>query len=114
MSEIKTEELACIYSGLLLQDDGIEITADKIKTLLEAANITVASHWPGLYARSLAKVNIPELLLNAGSSGAAGAAPVAAATNAAAAPAAAAKKETKKEEVKKEESDDDMGMGLFD
>ncbi|EAL68126.1 ribosomal acidic phosphoprotein P1 [Dictyostelium discoideum AX4] len=113
MSEIKTEELACIYSGLLLQDDGIEITADKIKTLLEAANITVASHWPGLYARSLAKVNIPELLLNAGSSGAAGAAPVAAATSAAA-PAAAAKKETKKEEVKKEESDDDMGMGLFD
>ncbi|KAM9963027.1 hypothetical protein ACTFIW_006248 [Dictyostelium discoideum] len=113
MSEIKTEELACIYSGLLLQDDGIEITADKIKTLLEAANITVASHWPGLYARSLAKVNIPELLLNAGSSGAAGAAPVAAATSAAA-PAAAAKKEVKKEEVKKEESDDDMGMGLFD
>ncbi|KAK5582955.1 hypothetical protein RB653_004545 [Dictyostelium firmibasis] len=112
MSEIKTEELACIYSGLLLQDDGIEITADKIKTLLEAANVPVASHWPGLYARLLAKTNISELLLNAGSSGAA-AAPVAAATSAAAAPAAAAKKEEKKE-VKKEESDDDMGMGLFD
>ncbi|EGC28794.1 hypothetical protein DICPUDRAFT_159715 [Dictyostelium purpureum] len=111
MSEIKVEELACIYSGLLLQDDNIEITDAKIKTLLEAAGVTVAPFWPGLYARLLAKTNIEDLLLNAGSSGAA-AAPVAAA--AAAAPAAAEQKAAPKKEEKKEESDDDMGMGLFD
>ncbi|KAF2071205.1 hypothetical protein CYY_007473 [Polysphondylium violaceum] len=112
MAEIKTEELACIYSALLLNDDSIEITDAKIKTILEASHVTVASHWPGLYARLLAKTNIEELLLNAGSSGAA-AAPVAAA--AAAAPAAAAAKPAAaKKEEKKEESDDDMGMGLFD
>eukprot|EP01132_Coremiostelium_polycephalum_P004145 gene4145-5186_t len=108
------DQLACIYSALLLHDDGIEITDDKIKTLLKAANVEVAPHWPGLYARLLKKTNIKDLLLNAGSSAAA-AAPAATPAAAAAAPAAAAKKEEpKKKEEKKEESDEDMGMGLFD
>eukprot|EP01133_Synstelium_polycarpum_P003782 gene3782-4361_t len=103
--------LACIYAALLLQDDGIAITADKIKAITESANVVVASHWPGLYARVLAKSNVEDLIMNF----AAGAAAPAAAAGAVAAPAAAAaKKEAPKKVEVKEESDDDMGMGLFD
>ncbi|EFA80560.1 ribosomal acidic phosphoprotein P1 [Heterostelium album PN500] len=106
-------KLACIYSALLLHDDGIAITAEKIKTVLDAADVTYQAHWPGLYARILAKSNVDDLIFNF-AAGAAAAAPVAAAAGAAAPAAAAAKKEAPKKEEKKEESDDDMGMGLFD
>ncbi|KYR03160.1 ribosomal acidic phosphoprotein P1 [Tieghemostelium lacteum] len=113
---MEQQELACIYSGLLLQDDKIEITDAKIKTILEAAGVTVASHWPGLYARLLAKTNIEDLLLNAGGSSVAAtpAATTTAATTTAAKPTEAAAKTAPKKEEKKEESDEDMGMSLFD
>ncbi|GAM19333.1 hypothetical protein SAMD00019534_025080 [Acytostelium subglobosum LB1] len=110
--DIKTEELACVYASLLLHDDGIAITGDKIKALLDAANVEFQPHWPGLYARVLAKSNVEDLVFNFAAGAAAVAAPAAAA--AAAPTAAAAKKEAPKKEEKKEESDDDMGMGLFD
>jgi large subunit ribosomal protein LP1 len=110
------DELACTYSALILADDDVPITAEKINTILKAANVSVESIWPTLFARALSHCNIKDLISNVGSGAAA---PVAAAPSAAAAaPAADAKKEEKKkEEEKKEESeeeDEDMGFGLFD
>ncbi|CAH1369373.1 hypothetical protein MTP99_010822 [Tenebrio molitor] len=107
-------ELACVYSALILADDDIAVTGEKIQTILKAANVDVEPYWPGLFAKSLEGVNIKELITKIGSG--VGAAPAAAANAAAPAAAAAAApaKEEKKKEEEPEESDDDMGLGLFD
>ncbi|KAL0304495.1 UNVERIFIED_CONTAM: 60S acidic ribosomal protein P1 [Sesamum radiatum] len=108
-------ELACTYAALILHDDGIPITAEKIATLVKAANVTVESYWPSLFAKLCEKRNIDDLIMNVGSGGGAAvavAAPAGGASGGAAAAAAPAAEEKKEEP--KEESDDDMGFSLFD
>merc|ERR1711923_493522 len=107
MGHIKmaTSELACVYASLILADDDVAVTAEKLSTILKAANVSVEPFWPGLFAKCLESVNIKDLVSNVGSG--VGAAPAAAAA------AEEAPKEEKKEEPE-EESDDDMGFGLFD
>ncbi|KAF5307785.1 hypothetical protein FQR65_LT06656 [Abscondita terminalis] len=114
---VANSELACVYASLILADDDIAITGEKIQTILKAANVDVEPYWPGLFAKALEGINVKDLITKIGSG--AGAAPAGAAAPAAGAPsAAAASKEAAKEEKKKEsepeESDDDMGLGLFD
>ncbi|XP_023232560.1 60S acidic ribosomal protein P1-like [Centruroides sculpturatus] len=108
-------ELSCVYSTLILQDDNVDVIADKIKTLLKAANITVESYWPTLFVKALEDVNLSQLVANVGS-GVGSAAPGPAGGAPAADKEAQAAKEEVKEEKKEEseESDDDMGFGLFD
>ncbi|GFP86887.1 60S acidic ribosomal protein p1 [Phtheirospermum japonicum] len=91
-------ELACTCAALVLHDDGIAVTAEKITTLVQAANLTVESYWPSLFAKLCEKKNIEDLVMNVGSGGGTTAALAA---------------EEKKEEAR-EESDDDMGFSLFD
>ncbi|KAM1612250.1 hypothetical protein FF2_000929 [Malus domestica] len=107
-------ELACSYAALILHDDGIPITSEKIATLVKAANITVESYWPGLFAKLAEKKNIDDLILNVGAGGGGAAVAVAAPGGGAAAPATAAPAAEEKKEEPKEESDDDMGFSLFD
>ncbi|PRP81242.1 hypothetical protein PROFUN_02076 [Planoprotostelium fungivorum] len=109
---MSTEELACTYAALALHDDGIPVTADKIAALLNAAGVTFAPYWPGIFARALGNKNLDDLITNSGG-GAPAAAPAASSAPAAGGAAPAAKEEKKKEEPKEEE-DDDMGFGLFD
>ncbi|KAJ6637855.1 60S acidic ribosomal protein P1 [Pseudolycoriella hygida] len=107
-------ELACVYSALILVDDDVAVTGEKISTILKAANVDVEPYWPGLFAKALEGINVKDLITNIGSGvGAAPAAGGAAAPAAAAAAPAAEKKEEKKEESD-EGSDDDMGFGLFE
>merc|ERR1711915_1113908 len=104
------DELACVYAALVLLDDDVAITAEKISTILKAADVKVEPYWPGLFAKALDGVDVKALITNVGSgAGAAPAAGGAAPAAAADAPAAAEKKEEKKEES--EEEDDDMGFG---
>lgn len=107
-----TEELACVYSSLILQDNNSDITAEKLNTLIKAAGVQVEPYWAGIFAKALESINLKDLVSNVG----AGAGAVAAAPAAAAAAAVADdKKEEKKEEKEEEEEeDDDMGFGLFD
>ncbi|KAG0253655.1 hypothetical protein DFQ27_007283 [Actinomortierella ambigua] len=101
---------AAAYAALILADEGIEITSDKLQTLLKAANVELESIMTALFAKALEGKNVTDMLTNVG---AAGAAPAAGSAPAAGAAAAEEKAEEKKEEAK-EESDDDMGFGLFD
>ncbi|KAF8351837.1 60S acidic ribosomal protein P1 [Amanita rubescens] len=105
-------EFAPTYAALILADDGIEITSDKILTLTEAANVELEPIWATLLAKALEGKNVKELLSNVGSGGGAPAAVASTGAPATAAATEAPKEEEKKEE--KEESDDDMGFGLFD
>lgn len=107
-------DLAPTYAALILADDGIEITSDRIVALTNAAGVDLEPIWASLLAKALEGKNVKELLSNVGSGGgapAAGGAVPAASTGAA---AAEAPKEEEKKEEEKEESDDDMGFGLFD
>merc|ERR1712013_457290 len=105
-------EKACVYASIILADDQIEITADKISALLSAANVEVESSWPGLFAKAVNGIDVKAIVGNVGvGSGSAPAAGGAAASGEAAA-AEEAKEEVKEES--EEESDDDMGFGLFD
>ncbi|KAF5201637.1 60S acidic ribosomal protein P1 [Thalictrum thalictroides] len=57
-------ELACIYAALILHDDEIPITADKIASVVKAANVEVEAYWPGLFAKLLEKTNVEDLIMN--------------------------------------------------
>ncbi|KAF5743878.1 60S acidic ribosomal protein P1-like [Tripterygium wilfordii] len=108
-------EAACTYAAVILHDDGISITAEKIATLVKAAGVDVQSYWPGLFAKLAEKRNLADLIMNvvAGGGGAVAVAAAPAAAGGAPAAAAPAAEEKKKEEPA-EESDDDMGFSLFD
>ncbi|KAF8495562.1 60S acidic ribosomal protein P1 [Russula emetica] len=108
-----TIELAATYASLILADDGVDITSEKILTITNAAGVELEPIWASLLAKALEGKNVKELLSNVGSGGGAPAAGAPAAAAGGAAPAGEAPAEEKKEE-EKEESDDDMGFGLFD
>lgn len=112
------EQLAVTYAALILHDDGIAITADKLNTILRAAKVSVQPFWPNLFAKVLAERKLEDVILSAGSGGGFGGGAGAGAGAAAAAggaPAAEEKKEEKKEEDDDEgESDEEMEFGLFD
>ncbi|XP_075236202.1 ribosomal protein LP1 [Lycorma delicatula] len=111
-------ELACVYSALILADDDVAVTGEKIQTILKAANVDVEPYWSGLFAKALEGISVKDLITNVGA-GVGGGAPVAGGAVAAAGDtssvaAPAEKKEEKKKEESEPESDDDMGFGLFD
>ncbi|KAJ3329657.1 60S acidic ribosomal protein P1, partial [Gonapodya sp. JEL0774] len=51
---LSTAEAASVYAALILHDAAKEITAEHISTLLEAANVTVDSFYPRVFAKALA------------------------------------------------------------
>merc|ERR1712066_1027344 len=104
-------ELAVTYAALTLQDEGMDITADNLSTLVKAAGVSVEPFWPGLFEKALASVNVAELITNIGSG--VGAAPAAGGAAAGGAAADEAPKEEAKKEESEEESDSDMGFDLF-
>ena len=112
------DELACVYAGLLLFDEKIEITADKINKILTASGNKVDDYYPEFFASYLKNADINSLL-----------------TASASAPASTekheehkddkkddkkgkkddkkGKKEKEKEKPKVEEDDDEMPLDLF-
>ncbi|KAI0878068.1 60S acidic ribosomal protein P1 [Hypoxylon argillaceum] len=110
---MSTSELASSYAALILADDGVDITADKLQTLIKAAGVEdVEPIWTQLFAKALEGKDVKDLLSAVGSGGGAAAGP--AATGGAGGAAAADEPAAEEKEEEKEESDDDMGFGLFD
>merc|ERR1712029_201469 len=75
--------LACVYAALILADDDVPVTADRITSILKAAGVDFEPYWPGLFAKALESCDLKDLITKIGSG--AGAAPAA---GGAAAPAA--------------------------
>ena len=100
-------ELACVYAALILNDDNIEITSDKLNSLINAAGVKLESYWVDLFAEYFKNHDVSELIKGTclGGAPAAGSAPAGGAGEAAA--------EEKKEE-KKEEEEVEMAGGFDD
>merc|ERR1711921_46382 len=109
ISEKMSAELACTYAALILNDDDVEITGDKITAILKAANVEFEPFWPSLFAGALKDVDVRSLITNIGSGVGSGPAAGGAAAGGDAAAAEAPKEEAKKAESSSEE-DDDMGF----
>merc|ERR1711888_315205 len=112
ISEKMSAELACTYAALILNDDDVEITGDKITSILKAANVEFEPFWPSLFAGALKDVDVRSLITNIGSG--VGSGPAAGGAAAGGGAAEEAPKEEAKKESSSESEDDDMGFGLFD
>ena len=100
------QELACVYAALILNDDGVEITADNLKKILEAAGVQLESYWVDLFAEYFKNNDIGELVKGTALGGAAPAA--AAGTGAAAAEEAPDEKKEEEEVVEMAGGFDDL------
>ena len=101
-------ELACVYAALILNDEGLEITGDKLNTLIQAAGVQIESYWVDLFADFFSTHDVSEMVKGVNLGGAA-----APAAGAAAGGAAAAEEAPKEEEKEEEAAPLDLG-DMFD
>jgi len=59
-------ELATGYAALILADEGLEITADKLSAITKAAGVDVEPIWTQLFAKALEGRDVKDMLLNVG------------------------------------------------
>ena len=106
---MSTSELACVYASLILADDDVTITPEKISALLKADDVEVEPYWPGLFAKALVGRDIKAMITSAGA--------LAGATLDKEEPVGeTAKDEPAEDEVKVDNEDDDEeeGDNIFD
>ena len=109
---MSTDELACTYAALILHDEGLDVTAEKITTITRSSGLEVEAFYPTLFAQFLDTKPMGGLLSNVGG---AGGAPADAPAAGGDVDAPAATGGDKKAAAPAEESEDgDMGFGLFD
>ena len=48
---MSNSELACVYAALILADDDVAVTTEKINTILKAAGVEVEPYWPGIFSK---------------------------------------------------------------
>ncbi|KAL1598974.1 hypothetical protein SLS60_008119 [Paraconiothyrium brasiliense] len=55
-------ETAVSYAALILADEGIDCTAEKLQTVLKAANVDVEPIWTTLFAKALQGKEVKDIL----------------------------------------------------
>ena len=63
---MSNSELATGYAALILADEGLDITSDKLITLTKSAGIEVEAIWTQLFAKALEGKDVKDMLLNVG------------------------------------------------
>jgi large subunit ribosomal protein LP1 len=104
-------ELALAYASLILNDDGLPITAAKLTAILTAANIHVDVPWVNVFAKSFGAINIGEYANSSSLGGGGGGAGPAAPDSSAETPAP---EPPKAEEKKEEETVLELAEGFDD
>ena len=103
LTQAEYTQLCCTYATLLLHDEGLQITADRITKLLNESNNQIDSFIPTLFAQAVKHLNIGGLLGSIGSG------------TTSSGPAVEAPQEvTKEEEPAEEEEEDDDFEGALD
>jgi ribosomal protein L12E/L44/L45/RPP1/RPP2 len=77
ISKAEHDELCCVYAGLLLFDDKVDITPEKLNKVITASGNSVDAYYPEFFAKYLSSIDLNAVLSSAGS-GAAASGPVAA------------------------------------
>ncbi len=62
ISKAEHDELCCVYAGLLLYDEGVEITAEKINKVIEASGNKVDAYYPEFFGKYLHDADIKSML----------------------------------------------------
>merc|ERR1712057_44622 len=91
--KMSSAELGCTYAAMILHDDGVAVTADKLKSLMDAAGVEYESYWPSIFEKSLGEQDLDKLL-----------------TTPAVGAAAAVEEEKKKSSSEDEDIEAPMGM----
>ena len=66
VSKAEHDELCCVYAALLLADENLEITAEKINKIVAVSGNQVDGYYPEFFERFLKTVNINTLLSSVG------------------------------------------------
>lgn len=75
MNKGEHDELCCVYAALLLFDDKVDITADKLNKVITASGNQVEGYYPEFFAKYLSSVDLNTIISSVGA-GPATAAPV--------------------------------------
>lgn len=105
------DELCCVYAALLLHDDNVEITSDKLNKIITASGNTVDAYYPEFFGKYFASADLKSMLNNVGSGPAVGAAASSAPAEDKTAKKDDKKAAPKKEEKKVEEEEEAGGFG---
>jgi large subunit ribosomal protein LP1 len=103
------EELFCTYAAMILKDSELDISEEKINTLIKAAGGSVSSFFPALFAKLCAGKDL-ERMLKFGGGGGGGGPAVAGGGGGGAAPAA---EKTEEKKVVEEQEEEEMEFDLF-
>jgi len=104
------EALAVTYAALILYDGNVDVTEDRLQSVLKAAGVDVPAYYSKLWAKGLKARSVESIISSAGSVSVAPAAGAPAAAVPAGASAPAADKDSDKK--KKKDSSDEGGGGM--
>lgn len=62
-------QIAVSYAALILADEGVEITTDKLQALLKAAGVEIEPIWSLIFSKALKDKDIKQILTTIESSG---------------------------------------------
>jgi large subunit ribosomal protein LP1 len=114
LSKAEHDELCCVYAGLLLFDDKVEITADKLNKVITASGNSVEAYYPEFFAKFLASTDLNAILNSVGSGPAVASGPATAEVKTEEKKDdKKGKKDEKKKEEPKQEEEEAFGLDLF-